>query len=163
MIFTLVLEGLAMCLMLTMLCIIGTKDGAAGMAFFYEKPVQDKAIAQGLTTAETIKRRLNGFRLISSILMIVLTILFVYVFNGARGFVDGFLQMLFIYAIMCVYDKLFIDTYWVGHTKAWIIPGTEEFMPYIPARMVLIKLAVSLIMYPATAAIIALVMSFILK
>ncbi len=64
---------------------------------------------------------------------------------------------------MCVYDKLFIDTYWVGHTKAWIIPGTEEFMPYIPARMVLIKLAVSLIMYPATAAIIALVMSFILK
>lgn len=46
MIFTLVLEGLAMCLMLTMLCIIGTKDGAAGMAFFYEKPVQDKAIAR---------------------------------------------------------------------------------------------------------------------
>lgn len=62
---------------------------------------------------------------------------------------------------MCVYDKLFIDTYWVGHTKAWIIPGTEEFMPYIPVRMVLI--AVSLIMYSAAAAIIALVMPLILK
>lgn len=24
-----------------------------------------------------------------------------------------------------------IDGYWVGHTKAWIIPGTEDMMPYI--------------------------------
>ena len=21
--------------------------------------------------------------------------------------------------------------YWVGHTKAWVIPGTEDLMPYI--------------------------------
>ena len=24
-----------------------------------------------------------------------------------------------------------IDGYWVGHTKAWVIPGTEDLMPYI--------------------------------
>lgn len=163
MIVNLILEGLAMCLMLTMMCIIGTKDGAAGMAFFYEKKVQEKAIAQGLTTAEKIKSRLRAFRIISSVLCVVFAVLFVYVLNGARGFLDGFLQMLVIFAVMAVYDKLFIDTYWVGHTKAWIIPGTEEYMPYITAKMVVIKMIVALIMYPVTAAIIALIMSFILK
>ena len=73
------------------------------------------------------------------------------------------MQMLVIFAVMAVYDKLFIDTYWVGHTKAWIIPGTEEYMPYIPVKMVVIKMIVALIMYPVTAAIVALIMSFILK
>ena len=26
------------------------------------------------------------------------------------------------------------DGFWVGHTKAWIIPGTEDLMPYITAK-----------------------------
>jgi len=30
-------------------------------------------------------------------------------------------------------DRLLIDEYWVGHTKAWIIPGTEDLHPYITA------------------------------
>ena len=29
------------------------------------------------------------------------------------------------------YTHLGIDGYWVGHTKAWVIPGTEDLMPYI--------------------------------
>lgn len=27
------------------------------------------------------------------------------------------------------YDAM--EAYWVGHTKAWVIPGTEDLMPYI--------------------------------
>lgn len=28
--------------------------------------------------------------------------------------------------IVGVFDRLYIDWYWVGRTKAWIIPGTED-------------------------------------
>ena len=31
-----------------------------------------------------------------------------------------------------LFDRFFIDWFWVGKTKAWLIPGTEDLMPYIP-------------------------------
>ena len=38
-----------------------------------------------------------------------------------------------------MFDRLFIDCYWVGHTRAWIIPGTEDLMPYIPRKTVIVR------------------------
>ena len=35
---------------------------------------------------------------------------------------------------MNLIDRLIIDEYWVGHTQAWVIPGTEDMMPYITGR-----------------------------
>ena len=35
---------------------------------------------------------------------------------------------------MNLIDRLLIDEYWVGHTNAWIIPGTEDLRPYITAK-----------------------------
>ena len=32
---------------------------------------------------------------------------------------------------MNVMDRFLVDDWWVGHTKAWTIPGTEQFKPYI--------------------------------
>ena len=37
-----------------------------------------------------------------------------------------------ILLIVGVFDLLYIDWYWVGRTKAWIIPGTEDLMPCMP-------------------------------
>lgn len=34
---------------------------------------------------------------------------------------------------MNLIDRFLIDEYWVGHTNAWIIPGTEDLRPYITA------------------------------
>ena len=31
-------------------------------------------------------------------------------------------------------DRLLIDDFWVGHTGAWTIPGTEDLKPYITAK-----------------------------
>lgn len=31
-------------------------------------------------------------------------------------------------------DCLLIDEWWVGHTNAWTIPGTEDLKPYITAQ-----------------------------
>ena len=35
---------------------------------------------------------------------------------------------------MNLIDRLLIDEYWVGHTEAWVIPGTEDLRPYITAK-----------------------------
>lgn len=58
----------------------------------------------------------------------------VYAGNGARGFLAGFWQMLVILSVMNLIDRFLIDGYWVGHTKAWTIPGTEDLKPYITAK-----------------------------
>ena len=53
------------------------------------------------------------------------------------------------------YDRFFIDEWWVNHTKAWIIPGTEDLMPYVNGKARIRKWVASLIMFPVLAAIIA--------
>ena len=54
--------------------------------------------------------------------------------NGARGFAQGFWQLFVILSVMNLMDRLLIDGYWVEHTKAWTIPGTEDLKPYITGK-----------------------------
>ena len=58
----------------------------------------------------------------------------VYGINGARSFAAGFWQLLVILSVMNLMDRFLIDGYWVGHTNAWTIPGTEDLKPYITAK-----------------------------
>ena len=39
--------------------------------------------------------------------------------------------MFVILSVMNVMDRFLVDDWWVGHTKAWTIPGTENLRPYI--------------------------------
>ena len=56
---------------------------------------------------------------------------------------------------MGLFDRLFIDWYWVGHTKAWEIEGTEDLKPYISKKTLIGKWAGTLVGFPLLAAIIA--------
>jgi len=58
----------------------------------------------------------------------------VYGINGARSFAAGFWQLLVILSVMNLMDRFLIDGYWVGHTNAWTIPGTEDLKPYITTK-----------------------------
>lgn len=40
---------------------------------------------------------------------------------------------------MNLIDRFLVDGWWVGHTKAWTIPGTEDLKPYITRRDKLVK------------------------
>ena len=99
----------------------------------YDNAVQKRAVELKLTTPERIKRNSLMFKGICLPGYIVYVLVCVYAINGARGFADGFWQMFVILSIMNLIDRLVIDEYWVGHTKAWIIPGTEDLRPYITA------------------------------
>ena len=131
MIFILLAEGLVLGALLVLYCLIGIRRGAVGMVFLYHKEVQDRAVELGLTTYETIKRRALIFKLGGIATYIAYVLLCVYLINGTRGFLPGFLQMFSILFVCNLVDRLLVDGWWVGHTKTWIIPGTEEFMPYI--------------------------------
>ena len=151
--------AIAMCFVLLIVCVVGIANGPAGMVFFYEKEVQDKAIELGLTTRETIKKR----KRITLIALLVPQLLFVplmvYFVNRAPDFTAAAVQMAVIYLISGLFDRLFIDWYWVGKTKAWIIPGTENMIPYIYGKTLIGKWVSTLIGYPVLAVIIAWVVS----
>ena len=69
--------------------------------------------------------------------------------------------MTIILWIMGLFDRIFIDWYWVGHTKAWVIPGTEDLQPYIPRKVLVRKWIGTVIGFPIIAAIIAGIMTFV--
>ena len=39
-----------------------------------------------------------------------------------------------ILSVMNLMDRFLVDDYWVGHTNAWTIPGTEDLKPYIATK-----------------------------
>lgn len=87
----------------------------------YEEDVQQRVVELGYTTKEKIKKSLIITAIALFVPVFVLPPIMVYYINGAVGFWDGFWQMTVILLIMGLFDRFFIDWYWVGRTKAWII------------------------------------------
>nr|WP_296832037.1 hypothetical protein [uncultured Marvinbryantia sp.] len=88
----------------------------------------------GLTTHEKIRRNSILLKMLCVPGYIVYVLVCVYVINNAREFEEGFWQIFIILSVMNLIDRFLIDGFWVGHTKAWIIPGTEDLMPYITTK-----------------------------
>ena len=130
----LILEGLGLGFLLYLICAIGIRNGAVGMVHLYDQKVQERVVQLGLSTADEIRKRSVLFRSLCLPGYLIYVLICVYVINGARGFFEGFWQGFVILFIMNLIDRFLIDEYWVGHTKAWIIPGTEDLRPYITAE-----------------------------
>lgn len=133
MIVQVLLEGLGLGVLLALVCAFGIRNGAVGMVHLYDPEVQERCVKLGLTTHEKIKRNKLTFKAVCLPGYIAYVLVCVYAVNGAKGFVSGFWQLLVILSVMNLIDRLLIDDFWVGHTKAWTIPGTEDLKPYIPA------------------------------
>lgn len=127
-------EGLGLGFLLYLVCAVGIRKGAVGMVHLYDQKVQDRVVELGLTTGEKIRKRSVRFRSLCLPGYLIYVLLCVYVLNGARGFWTGFWQGLAILSIMNLIDRFLIDEYWVGHTRAWVIPGTEDLRPYITPK-----------------------------
>ena len=129
-----ILEGLGLGVLLVLVCTVGIRRGAVGMVHLYSPQVQNRCVELGLTTHERIKRNAVRFKLLCIPGYIAYVLIFTYAVNGARGFLAGFWQLLVILSVMNLIDRFLIDGFWVGHTKAWVIPGTEDLRPYITAK-----------------------------
>lgn len=146
------LEGIVACFIVLIACVIGIANSPVGLVLMYENEVQERVVELGLTTKERIKRNENYFRLFGILPFFIFMIAAVYGLNGTRGFFEGFWQMSAIMLTEGLFDRLFIDIYWVGKTKAWVIPGTEDLMPYIYGKTLVTKWVTTLIGYPLLAA-----------
>ena len=149
----LLIESLAMCFVLLIICVVGIANGPVGSVYFYEPEVQERVVELGLTTKEKI---MKGYTIAAVCLFVPILFLvptMVYYINGARGFLEIFVQITIILLVTGLFDRLFIDWYWVGKTKAWLIPGTEDLMPYIPKKTLIGKWLGTLVGYPIIAAI----------
>ena len=159
----LVLEGLGLGFLLYLICAIGIRNGAVGMVHLYDQKVQERVVQLGLSTADEIRKRSVLFRSLCLPGYLIYVLICVYVINGARGFFAGFWQGFVILFIMNLIDRFLIDEYWVGHTKAWIIPGTEDLRPYITAEDKKKKWIMGTAGMALLAAILSGVMALILK
>jgi hypothetical protein len=155
------IEGIVMCFVLLIICVVGIANGPVGLVVFYEQEVKDRVVELGLTTKEKIQKTSIITVIALFVPMLVLVPLMVYGINGTKGFWDGYWQMLAILMISGLFDRIFIDWWWVGHTKAWIIPGTEDLMPYIYGKTLVRKWLGTVVGFPILAAILAGVMQLI--
>ena len=159
MIGKIIIEGLLLALLLVGFCVIGIRRGAVNMVFLYHADVQERCIRNGLITRERIKRNRGLFKSLGIPVYLAFVLVSVYAVNGARGFLPGFWQCFAILSIVNLIDRLGIDAYWVGHTKAWLIPGTEDLLPYIDRRDKLGKWLIGTVGFALLSALLAGIMA----
>lgn len=160
MILRTILEGLGLGALLAAVCAVGIRSGTVGMVHLYDVQVQQRCISLGLTSEEKIRRNSKLFKLLCVPGYIAYVLVFVYAVNGARGFLTGFWQLLVILSVMNLIDRFLIDDYWVGHTEAWTIPGTEDLKPYISAEAKRRKWLFGTVGMAVIAAVLAGIMTF---
>lgn len=158
----LLMESIVMCFILLMYCVVGIRNGPVGLVCLYEQDVQERVVELGLVTKKQIQKQFLVSSVILFIPLFTLVPYMVYGINGVTEFKEGFLQMTAILVIMGLFDRFFIDWYWVGKTNAWLIPGTEDLKPYIPKKVLIRKWVGTVVAYPLMALLIAWIMTFIL-
>ena len=139
MIFQVLLEGLGLGVLLVLVCWFSIRKGAVGMVHLYHEDVQERCVKLGLTTREKIRRNSLLFKACCLPGYIAYVLVCVYAVNGTSGFWTGLWQLFVILSVMNLIDRFLVDGWWVGHTKAWTIPGTEDLKPYITRRDKLVK------------------------
>ncbi len=150
-----VLQLILFCLLFTALVKFAVRGGAIDGLYFYPKPVQERAIAIGLTDRETMDRKRKQFMIPFVLIMLAALLLIIGVWNGVRDYKTAYLQALLFLEVMNWYDGIVIDKWWVGHSRFWILPGTED-QPFVQTwGQVLKKRGILTLIWIAVAAIVA--------
>ena len=125
-----VLQLVLFCALVTMMVKLAVGSSALNGLYFYPKPVQEKVYALGLTNRETVARKRKLFMIPFFLVMLSALVLIIGLWNGVRRFWLAYWQALLFLEVMNWYDGIVIDRLWVGHSRFWIIPGTEE-IPFV--------------------------------
>ena len=125
-----VLQLILFCALFTMMVKLAVGSSALNGLYFYPKPVQEKVYALGLTNRETVARKRKHFMIPFFLVMLSALVLIIGLWNGVRRFWPAYWQALLFLEVMNWYDGIVIDRLWVGHSRFWIIPGTEE-IPFV--------------------------------
>ena len=149
------LQLVLFCALFTLMVKLAVGTSALNGLYFYPKPVQERVYALGLTDRETVARKRKRFMIPFFLVMLAALVLIVGLWNGIRSFQPAYLQALLFLEVMNWYDGIVIDRLWVGHSRFWIIPGTEE-VPFVQTwQQVLRKRGILTLIWIAGAAVVA--------
>jgi len=143
------------CILFTLMVKIAVGGNPLNGLYFYPKPVQEKVFALGMTDRETVARKRKQFMIPFVLVMLSALVLIIGLWNGVRRFWPAYWQALLFLEVMNWYDGICIDRLWVGHSRFWIIPGTED-IPFVQTwPQVLKKRGILTLIWIAGAAIVA--------
>ena len=150
-----VLQLALFCSLFTLMVKLAVGGSALNGLYFYPKPVQEKVYALGLTDRETVARKRKRFMIPFFLVMLSALALIISLWNGVHRFWPAYWQALLFLEVMNWYDGIVIDRLWVGHSRFWIIPGTEE-IPFVQTwPQVLKKRAILTLIWIVGAALVA--------
>ena len=125
-----ILQLVLFCALFTLMVKIAVGNNALNGLYFYPKPVQETAYELGLTDRETVAKKRKLFMTAFFAVMATALISIIRVWNGIQSFWTAYLHALIFLEVMNWYDGIVIDRLWVGHSRFWVILGTEE-IPFV--------------------------------
>ena len=150
-----ILQLLLFCAIFTLMVKAAVGNNALNGLYFYPKAVQEKVYELGLTDRQTVQRKRKIFMTIFFIVMLAVLLLIIGLWNGVMDFFDAYLQALLFLEVMNWYDGIVIDRLWVGHSKFWIIPETED-IPFVQTwKQILKKRGILTLIWILGAAVVA--------
>ncbi len=125
-----VIQLILFCALYTLMVKIAVGGSALNGLFFYPEAVREKVFALGLTDRKTVDRKRKRFMIPFFLVMLTVLVLIIGVWNRVSDFGTAYLEALLFLEVMNWYDGIVIDRLWVGHSRFWIIPGTEG-IPFV--------------------------------
>ena len=157
----LILQLCLYCALFTAMVALAVRGAAVNGLFFYPKPVQERACAIGLADREVTAKRKKRFMALFYLVMLGALLLIIGVWNGVREFRPAYVQGLLFLEVMNWFDGVVIDRLWVGHSKFWVLPGTED-LPFVQTwGQVLKKRGILTLIWAVGAAIVGLLVVLI--
>ena len=150
-----VLQLILFCALFTLMVKLAVRNNALNTLYFYPKPVQERVYQLGLTDRETVARKRKHFMIPFFLVMLAALLLIIGLWNGIHSFYPAYFQALLFLEVRNWIDGIVIDRLWVGHSKLWIIPGTED-IPFVQTGpQVLKKRGVLTLIWVVGAAVVA--------
>ena len=157
----LILQLCLYCALFTAMVALAVRGGAVNGLYFYPKPVQERAYAIGLADRKTTAKRKKRFMALFYLVMLGALLLIIGIWNGVREFQTAYLQALLFLEVMNWFDGVVIDRLWVGHSKFWVLPGTED-IPFVQTwGQVLKKRGILTLIWAVGAAVVGLLVIII--
>ncbi|MCR4951642.1 MAG: hypothetical protein K6A40_10000 [Solobacterium sp.] len=133
-----VLQLILYCALFTLMVKIAVGNNALNGLYFYPEPVQEKVFQLGLTDREKAARKRKQFMIPFFLIMGASLVMIIGLWNGIHQFRPAYWQALLFLEVMNWYDGIVIDRLWVGHSRFWVIPGTEE-IPFVQTWLQVLK------------------------
>ena len=125
---TFLIEAIVLCVLFHLGVLLQVRKDPAGRVYGYPPAIVERYIQLGKipdkknpSTLERVKKKWPAAIVLGMILGAV-----VYFVNGSRSFLNGFLVSYGLWLIVDWYDAIVIDILWLCHSKAYILPGTED-------------------------------------